>query len=164
VEAVVPVWAWGTLALVVLIAVIAYLLWRRKRGQQSALPAPVVIVDWLAEVRKLLASELIPKSEFNAYYTQLSEALRRFVEQKTGADVMERTTFEVRSDLNAVGMAESRILEIEGFLNEADLVKFAKFEPDAGRAVTDGKRVLALMETIDREYAVAIESEEVVPS
>ena len=153
IEAVVPMWVWPLLGGVIAAVLVGYFYWRRKRGERQEAAAPVVVVDWFGEVRRLITSGLIQKGAFDAYYTRLSEALRRYIEQRTGVDAMERTTYEIRGDLTDVGMAETRILEVEGFLTEADLVKFAKFEPDVRRAGDDGEKVLALMTAIEREHS-----------
>ena len=53
--------------------------------------------------------------------------MRRYVENRYYIPAMDRTTFEILQDVNSHG------LEIDGLsslLNEADLVKFAKFQPD----------------------------------
>jgi hypothetical protein len=149
IDAVIPFWIWGLLVLLVALLV-GYLIWRRRRKVQEFPIESTVVVDWFDEVRKLCFSGLIEAGEFDVYYTRLSEALRRFIEQRSGVEAMERTTFEIRSDLVQVGMADTHILGVESFLNEADLVKFAKFEPNGARAVEDGDRVLALMVGIEK--------------
>jgi hypothetical protein len=97
---------------------------------------------------------LIASGEFGTYYTRLSEALRRFIEQRTKVEAMERTTFEIRRDLIAVRMTEREVLDVEHFLNHADLVKFAKFEPDKARAEEDGDQILSLMGRIENGFNV----------
>jgi hypothetical protein len=150
IEAEIPAWAW--LFLIPFVLPIGFWVWWRNRSKGSA-PEPVaVVVNWFDEVRKLCNSGLIEKGEFDAYYTRLSEALRRFIEQRSGVEAMERTTYEIRNDLARAEMTEAHILGVEGFLNEADLVKFAKFEPNKTRAVEDGDRVLILMTGLDKTY------------
>ena len=72
---------------------------------------------------------------------------------------MERATFEIRGELDRADLSSGRILEVEGFLDEADLVKFAKFEPDSVKARQDGDLVLALMDGIDDERTQADQPE-----
>lgn len=150
IEAVVPVWVWLALVLLILLVVGLVLRKRRRREKQGSEPE-VVVVDWFEAVRALMASDLIPNRAFDAYYTRLSEALRRYIEQSVGVDAMERTTHEIRGDLTDAGVAEVHVLGIEGFLTEADLVKFAKSEPSAEQARADGDRALALMKAIRPE-------------
>lgn len=156
-EPVIPAAVWVSVGLI-LAAIVGLWLWLRRRagGTEPDVPAPVV-VDWFDEVKRLRRAGLIERGEFDAYYTRLSEAFRRFLEDETGVDAMERATFEIRADLERAAFSGARILEIEAFLNEADLVKFAKFQPDAGRADEDGKRVLGLMRAIRDERAPVVE-------
>jgi hypothetical protein len=150
-DAEIPIWAW-VLLLIPVVFVLGFWLWWRNRSKGPDLVQVAVVVDWFAEVRLLRTSGLIEKGEFNAYYTRLSQALRRFIEQRTGVEAMERTTFEIQNDLVRAEMTEVNILGVEGFLNEADLVKFARFEPNTARAVEDGDRILTLMSGIDKAY------------
>jgi hypothetical protein len=151
IDAEIPIWAW-MLLLIPLVFPVGFWVWWRNRSKGSVPIPVVVVVDWFDEVRKLCNSGLIQKGEFDAYYTRLSEVLRRFIEQRSGVEAMERTTHEIRKDLVLAEMSEAHILGVEGFLNEADLVKFAKFEPNKARAVEDGDRILTLMSKVDKDY------------
>ena len=66
---------------------------------------------------------------------------------------MERTTSEIGIDLRSSACGEDVVGKTEAFLEEADLVKFAKFRPlkeDAARAVP---QVRTLVRTLDRAQA-----------
>ena len=153
IESVIPVWVWASM-LVLAIALAAYFLWWRRRSIDKDETPVIIVVDWFDEVRKLKQSGLIASGEFGTYYTRLSEALRRFIEQRTKVEAMERTTFEIRRDLIAVRMTEREVLDVEHFLNHADLVKFAKFEPNKARAEEDGDQILSLMGRIENGFNV----------
>ena len=150
IDAEIPVWVWLVLIVLIVLAV-SYVLWRRRAIGEAGATTVVVVVNWFDEVKKLQESGLIEAGDFDSYYTRLSEALRRYIEQRTGVEAMERATFEIRGDLERADLSSGRILEVEGFLDEADLVKFAKFEPDSVKARQDGDLVLALMDGIDDE-------------
>ena len=159
IDTVIPFWTWVILALLVF-TLIGFIVWRGRKSPGVSIREPIVTtVDWFDEIRKLRTSGLIEKGDFDTYYTRLSEVLRRFIEQSTGVEAMERTTYEIRGDLIFAEVSDSRILEVESFLNEADLVKFAKFEPNAGRAIEDTARVLVLMGSIDQERVLPKDSE-----
>jgi hypothetical protein len=160
IESVLPFWVWASILLLTA-ALAAYFLWWRRRSSGADQTHVIVIVDWFAEVRKLRGSGLIASGDFDTYYTRLSEALRRFIEQRTKVEAMERTTHEIRGDLIDTGMAERGLLDVEHFLNHADLVKFAKFEPDAARAEEDCGAILALMVRIDEKFKPSASDESV---
>ena len=158
IDAEIPVWVWLVLIVLIVLAV-SYVLWRRRAIGEAGATTVVVVVNWFDEVKKLQESGLIEAGDFDSYYTRLSEALRRYIEQRTGVEAMERATFEIRGDLERADLSSGRILEVEGFLDEAELVKFAKFEPDSVKARQDGDLVLALMDGIDDERTQADQPE-----
>jgi hypothetical protein len=89
----------------------------------------------IRELRRL-RQENPPVEEF---YTRLSDVVRRYLEGQMGLRAPERTTeeflFEISRDHSL--SPEHREL-LSAFLQEADLVKFAKFQPGA----EDMKRAL----------------------
>src|SRR5690606_5720932 len=74
------------------------------------------------------------------YYLRLTEILKGYLQGRFGVDALDRTTDEIRRDLELVrkgadlGGLESR--ELIRFLQDCDLVKFARYAPpveDAGQ-------------------------------
>ena len=126
-------------AALALVALAVWLLRRRKKGVVEEAPVPELPADFVA-LQALVEIErmgLLENGEFKRYYTMVVDVVRRYLERRYGILAMDETTFEILSDL------ESRGVQVEGLapvLEEADLVKFAKYVPD----VDDGRR---LMET-----------------
>lgn len=153
-----PWWGWMGLCLIVIaIAVIVWLLFFRQKEAPPRPPAPPT--DWFEEIRRIGRSGFVEAGDFLTYYTTLSETLRRFLENRTGVEAMERTTDEVLVDLSAAGIGSGRVVDIQGFLSEADLVKFAKFIPGSDRAREDLDRVLHTMGEIENDLRPAVESQ-----
>lgn len=86
-------------------------------------------VDELAELEKIAVLGLIEKGEYKRLHILLSEALRRFIGRRWGIDAMERTTFEIAYLLRDQGVSEDHVALIRDFLDDCDLVKFAKYVP-----------------------------------
>lgn len=148
-----PVWLWvvaGLLALA-LTAAVWYLRHRRRRPREAP-PAPPI--DWFAEVAKIARMGLLEKGDYKRYYTLLSEAFRRYLEARTGVEAMECTTFEIARDLRRIAIQDQKVLDTEGFLAEADLVKFAKHSPPHQAALRAADRVRELMEKMNTEPVV----------
>lgn len=128
IEAQVPLWAWlvlgGGLGGVCLLV---WWMYKRKKKPVS-MPAPPP-KDWLAELRKIEKLELVDQGKYKAYYSLLSDILRRCIEAKTPIRAVEETTFEITRDLRLEGEDDAFVQEIESFLLQADMVKFAKFTP-----------------------------------
>jgi hypothetical protein len=65
------------------------------------------------------------------YHIRASEILRTYVERRFRVDALEMTTFEVVRALDAAGVDASFREGLRSFLDQCDLVKFAKARPDA---------------------------------
>jgi hypothetical protein len=132
-------WLWGGIAAAVLAAILALVWWIRGRRRLGHEIAPEVRVapevTALAELDRIAAMGLPARGEFKTHYTLVVDALRHYLEARYRIETMDRTSFEI---LDALERREVRIAGLGALLDEADLVKFAKFSPDvpsAGAAV-----------------------------
>ena len=126
-------WALILIVLLILAAVgiglWLYLRHKRRSVGKETLPTPAKPFDVWAELDRIAAMGLLRQGRYKAYYTLISEVLRRYIEQRYGIEAMERTTYELCSELGNDGVVDSVVRRIEDFLSECDLVKFAKFIP-----------------------------------
>jgi hypothetical protein len=127
---------WILIGAGILAAATAVLWWIRGRRARRGEPVwPAVRsppdVAALTEFERFEAMGLVAKGEFPAYYTLVVDALRRYITARFGVEALDRTTGEIVQDLFASG---HRVDGLDALLNEADLVKFAKYRPDAGTA------------------------------
>ncbi len=145
IKGVVPVphpwwWLWVVLALVVA-GVVAWWLWKRRKpvltGKTPVALSPLEVA--LAALERL-RQDNPPVEEF---YTRLSDIVRHYIEDRFGLRAPERTTEEFLAE--ATLPAEHMAL-LGAFLQEADLVKFARHRP--GRQ--DMERAFAAAETFIR--------------
>ncbi len=123
----------GAAALALAVAVVWWI--RRRRARRALVVVPEVSLppDFVAltELERIEAMGLVQRGEFKTFYTLVVDAVRRYLEARFGVEAMDRTTHELLADLGVRGH------EIEGLgplLEESDLVKFAKYRPDAIRA------------------------------
>ncbi|MFH1007368.1 MAG: BatD family protein [Candidatus Latescibacterota bacterium] len=127
---------WGLIGIVLLvlagagIGVWRYLRRKRRPIEQAGPAGPPKPFDALAELDRIAAMGLLRQGRYKDYYSLVSEALRRAIEQGYGVEVLERTTYQLSVELRQDGLSEPKVREIEAFLSECDLVKFAKFIPD----------------------------------
>jgi len=162
-----------TLAVAIAVALLHWLLQKRKRaGGETAIDPPVP-VDYIVEFKKIARMGLVERQAFLVYYTMLSETLRRFLEDRVGVDAMERTTEEVAQVLRQSPVDSVQADRVQEFLSQADLVKFACAEPvaeQALRAPEIGQQIVRDVEArlaAERERAAAREramAEEAVKS
>ncbi len=137
----IPVWFWLVVGgLILLLAGLVWYVYRRRRRPGVELPPPPV--NWLEELDKVGQLGLIEGENYRQYYSLLSAVLRRCLEAKTPVHAVERTTFEIGRDLRVHAFDDQLVMAIEGFLSEADRVKFAKFAPRdyMAREAMDGVR------------------------
>ena len=153
----IPVWFWLVVGgLILLLAGLVWYVYRRRRRPRSELPPPPV--NWLEELDRVGQLGMIERENYRQYYSLLSAVLRRCLEEKTPVQALERTTFEIGRDLRAQAFDDQLVMAIEGFLNEADRVKFAKFAPrdDMAREAMDGVRDIVstlLIPSVTQEVA-----------
>ena len=147
----IPLWLAGVLAAVAA-ALAAWLASRflrpRDRPAPAAAPAPPAPVDYEREFARIAESGLLQRGAVKLYYTRLSEVMRRFIEDRLSVDGPDRTTSEIAADLRrAPAPPDAGTREgIIGFLEAADLVKFARAEPpfpEAAAAPEEGRRLVA---------------------
>jgi hypothetical protein len=131
----IPWYLWGILAVIVLGAVIALILFKRKKVQEIFVPPRPAHEIAYEALQALKQREYIRRQEFKLYYIELSDIVRRYLENRFNLRAPEMTTEEF---LNTV--KDNRVLSYEhksllrDFLSHCDLVKFAKYEPAGNEA------------------------------
>ena len=144
---VVSVLPWILLALAV--AGVGVWWWRRRRPEPERDYGPVVLPRPAHEVALEALSDLeragyLERGSFKEYHVRLAEIVRVYLGDRYDIHTLEMTSGEVVDALWRVGI-EGEILErFRRFLERADLVKFAKFEPTSAdsRALLEEARAL----------------------
>ena len=104
-----------------------------KRRKKAPVPKPerVRLAEEVAReaIERLLARKLVEQGHFKQFYLELSEIIKRFLGSKLGVHSLERTTEEFTRDLRLVSVPSAQYRMIREFLEDCDLVKFAKYRP-----------------------------------
>jgi hypothetical protein len=113
--------------------------WRKRAAVKA--PEPVLPADFVA-LRRLEEIErmgLLESGDFKKYYTLVVDVLRVYLEKRYGIVAMDQTTDEI---LWALRRVEVDAAEVEPLLREADLVKFAKHQPEVpiAKGLVEGVR------------------------
>jgi hypothetical protein len=126
---------------VLIIALAAVLIWalirlikklrKKKPGVvEVIIPDPAHIIAF-RELEKLRNDEIWQKGEIKTYYTRLTEILRQYLENRFGILSLELTTAETLDALVKSGFKkDSSYTQLKTILTGADLVKFAKHNPE----------------------------------
>lgn len=133
---------WTILALLVL-ALAGYLYFRRKRKKEEAARNLPPYEQAILELRQLDESHLLENRELKEYYSQLSSAVRRYLDGDVFDHAMESTTAELIAHLEAekntgkLNLNQTTIEKLKQILQRADLAKFANSKPDVITAKED---------------------------
>ena len=130
-------WWWLLLVFAVVIGAICFWKERQKRVEGPP-PEPPVPADQMAldKLRDLLASGWVEAGQIKEFYSGISDAVRAYIETGFACPALERTTGELMRDLRKRSLFDSpQTLELKQLLEDCDLVKFAKFRPDASESL-----------------------------
>jgi hypothetical protein len=124
------------LGIVVAVVVVGYFLYRywkrRKRKKDGDVyvppPRPAHIIA-LEELAKLKEKKLWQQGRIKEYYSEVTEILRRYIENRYRLMAMEETTDEIMAGLATLHLSKGVLDETGAILRRADLVKFAKYLP-----------------------------------
>lgn len=118
------------------ISALLWIRWRRRpRPVVLPPPEPPDIVAMRA-LDRLQESDYAGKGEFQLHYLLLTEIMKGYLEGRFGIDALERTTDELRRTLLAseAAIAPLKPTDVVRFLQQCDLVKFARFAPPPSEA------------------------------
>lgn len=80
----------------------------------------------LSAIEKIKAERMQQSEDQKTYYTQLTDTLRKYIQERFGFNAMEMTSSEIIERLQANG--DKKMLdELRDLFSTADLVKFAKY-------------------------------------
>jgi len=171
-------WAWlgWSIGGLVLLAVGLWVLRRlRRRRLQEDLekipyqgpPRPAHQIA-LEELDRIAALHLLDKGLVKEHYIQVSDAIRRYAQGRYAIGAMELTTWELISEMRRTAVREDERESFRSFLEECDLVKFARHIPPAGiretlldraRRLVVATRIPDRPETAEKSPAVATDAQ-----
>jgi len=119
------------------------------RKKKSRLPEPPLPAHVRAfeELEQLTREQLIERGIVREYYFRLSEIFRRYIERRFHIPAVERTTEEIMPDMVRLQECGPAVkAETQDILRYADLVKFARFQPDRKTSAQDYQKVVRVIE------------------
>ena len=80
----------------------------------------------MQQIEQIKAEKMVSSEDTKAYYTRLTDTIRKYIEERYGFSAMEMTSSEIIAKLTAE-QDESALSELRHLFLTADLVKFAKY-------------------------------------
>ncbi|MEK9135719.1 MAG: hypothetical protein AAB393_01245 [Bacteroidota bacterium] len=123
----------GIVLLVAALCYFGYRFWKKRQKKATGEvyvppPRPAHIIA-LEELAALKEKKLWQKGLIKQYYSEVSEIVRRYVENRYRLMALEQTTDEIMYGLIRLQIKGSVCSKIETMLQLSDLVKFAKYQP-----------------------------------
>jgi hypothetical protein len=137
----------GALALVVG-AALAWLIGRWLKRPRPVPPPPPPRPPWEVareSLHDLRHAGLTREGRFAEHFDRVSDIVRRYLGDRYGFDGLESTTREMLGELRATTPRIVVLDEIERFLRQADLVKFARLTPsevECSTALADAEQIV----------------------
>ncbi|MGZ9734659.1 hypothetical protein [Flavobacterium sp. GNP002] len=161
---------WKYLLIVALILGIgAFIYWFIKKRQEKKLQEEIYktpIEKATSLLDTLEKKELWQKGEVKAYYSELTDIARNYIEEAIEIPAMESTTSELIQGLRAASVKKKMTLSqeiienLERVLKQADLVKFAKSKPLDFEITEDRNKIQKAILTLDNSIPVEVPVEE----
>ena len=157
------------LALVIILGIVALVYVYIKKHQKKKIEEEIFktpIEKATSLLNNLEKKELWQKGEIKAYYSELTDIARNYIEEAIEIPAMESTTSELILGLRAASvkkkmtLSQETIENLERVLKQADLVKFAKSKPLDFEITEDRNKIQKAILTLDKSIPVEIPVEE----
>jgi hypothetical protein len=159
---------WKYLLVLLLIAGFGALVyWYIKKRQKEKIEEEIYktpIEKATSLLNNLEKKELWQHGEVKAYYSELTDIVRNYIEEAIDIPAMESTTSELIEGLKAASQKKKMKLSKETIdslfvvLKQADLVKFAKSKPMDFEITEDRKKIERAIVTLDKSIPVVVEN------
>ncbi|MGB1269039.1 MAG: BatD family protein [Flavobacteriaceae bacterium] len=143
-----PTWIIYVLIGVLVLAGVLYMIFFRKskskRKTEQKLPP---FEDAIQHLTALDSNQLLENHEYKKYYSELTDVLKRYLDEKVYDNALESTSdelierLELLRDSGKLPISKNIIVELTKVLRTSDLVKFAKSQPDDGTAKVDRRTI-----------------------
>ena len=126
---------------------------KKEKEKQKKIPPFEEAIEHLT---KLDNSNLLETSQYKAYYSELTEVLKKYLEEEVYNNALEQTSDELVGKLHLLRdsgelpLSKEILNDLEKVLRQSDLVKFAKSKPDQGTARADRTTIESMINETKR--------------
>jgi len=125
---------WYWFLIIALVGVIVWLYFKYKNRPIEEKPEPKIIIPAhikaLEVLNQLKQNNAWESENKKQYYSNLTDAVREYLEDRYNIQALEKTTREIIADLKYVNISVDDKYFLKEILKQADFVKFAKFKPN----------------------------------
>jgi hypothetical protein len=144
---------WAALGMLALLAagLVAWIARRRRPALAPAVdaPAPAADAEALQALQALASSGLLSRGEWRPFYIALAEVIKRYLERRLGAPVLEMTSAETLAFLRGHVHGEALLGGVRDLVGAADQVKFARGAAQAEEAARHLEGARGLVGTLE---------------
>lgn len=136
-------WLLYILLPIVVLGALAYFIFRRKRLKEERERQLPPYEEAMVALQQLDASEFLKENKSKAYYSSLTEIIKRYLDREVDNTALESTSDEVierlqlHKDAGSFDFDHDTIQKLAEIFKRADLVKFAKMRQEMGQARAD---------------------------
>ncbi|MGV8962670.1 MAG: hypothetical protein ACOH2V_04745 [Candidatus Saccharimonadaceae bacterium] len=125
---------WIPLIILLLLAIlgtIIYLIIKKNKKGYFFTPPPVLSahVRAMKSLDKIKEEKIWHQDRNKEFYTQVTDVLRRYINERFGINSLEMTSTEILNEIRNKIEEDSVYVNLKQILTVADLVKFAKYKP-----------------------------------
>ncbi len=160
---------WLKVIILILIIVIIYFVWHKFKQKTINTNNLVVEADTRTPyertmdlIKELLAKKLIEQNKTKEFYFELSDIIRRYIEEEFKIAATQMTSNEIIKRLKT-DLPIEIIIKLREFLEISDLVKFAKYIPELemiNKNIEEVRLMVEKMNNFSKEKKVKEETKE----
>ncbi len=129
----------------IIIFIIWWVKYRKTEEEEFVDPRPSWEIAF-TDLALLKNKNLLEKGELKKFYFELTEIIRRYAGKKFEFDAIDLTTAEINDHLIEKSVESWFCDELTNYLEDADLVKFAKYIPSEEQPETDWQKGYELVD------------------
>ena len=158
-------WGWIALCIVTLLVVVYLVIrWFSRRNKKEVLTLLSAYEKATSMLQELETEQLIKEQRYNYLYTELSSILRHFLEGQFGYRAPLQTTEEFLHSLKShPELSDEQKKELQQFLRDCDLVKFANHLPQDSDAMRASQSCSNFIENAYRMWSKTQEEQQIIP-
>jgi hypothetical protein len=159
-------WFWQLLFILLSLGALIFAYLRRLKKKRAAAERELPPYDKaLLALDQLENSQYLIKEEYKAYYSELTNIVRGYLEEEVHIAALESTTdqlierLELLRDSGTLTLEQETITQFKQILQTADLVKFAKSTPEMRAAEQDRSKLKQIVVKTKASIAPPTEEE-----